>query len=180
MSGPNDRTYRAKATLWDLGETETGKEQVAVEFMILTPDADVDRITWFGFFTEKTFDRTIESLRIMGWTGNDLSDLQGLDTNEVDLVIADEEYKGKWTPKVRWVNRAGGFALKAPLSGEKKKAFAAQMRDRIKAFDASSGEPKPKAAPAQQPRRETRGANAGRPIPFDDAPPPMTDDDIPF
>lgn len=172
----NQRRYRARATLWDLGETSTGKEQVAVEFVILTEGADVERITWFGYFTEDTVDRTIESLRICGWTGTDLAELQGLEANEVELVIEDDTYEGKTRAKVRWVNKPGGLALKAPLSGERKKAFAATMRDRVKAFDASAGAPKPKATTA--PRN-----GAGRPPPHigeAGGPPPMSDDDIPF
>lgn len=174
------RTYRAKATLWDLGETSTGKEQVAVEFVIFTEGADIDRITWFGYFTEDTMERTIESLRIMGWTGNDLSELNGLDANEVDLVIEDETYEGKSRPKVRWVNRVGGLALKAPLSGDKRKAFAASMKDRIKAFDATGGAPKPKPASRPQAARPAGPRPTMANTAEDFGPPPMNDDDIPF
>jgi hypothetical protein len=193
MTRNNQRYYAARATLWDLGETSTGKEQVAVEFIIMTPDADLRRVTWFGYFTDDTIDRTIESLRIMGWTGNDLSDLQGLDANEVELVVEDETYEGKTRAKVRWVNRPGGLALKAPLSVDRKKAFAASMRDRIKTFDATAGTPKPKS---DKPRPATRGnpppggyggltpgqlGGANPPgIGEADGPPPMSDDDIPF
>jgi hypothetical protein len=164
------RRYAAKARTWGLGETDTGKEQVAIEFEILTAEAEFNHITWFGYFTEKTFDRTIESLRICGWEGNDLSDLQGLDKNEVELVIEDEEYKGNLIAKVKWVNRPGGLALKAPLTGDKAKSFAAAMRDRIKALDAAGGfkakAPRPSGPPPPV------GSNGG--------PPPLTDDDIPF
>lgn len=171
------RTYRAKAALWDLGETGSGAEQVAVEFIILTEGADIDRITWFGYFTDKTWERTIESLRYMGWKGQDLSQLDGLDANEVDLVIDDETYEGKTRAKVQWVNRVGGLALKAPLSGDKRKAFAASMRDKIKTFDAASGQPKAKASSASRPagQRPTMAQRAE-----DFGPPPINDDDIPF
>jgi hypothetical protein len=156
--------FRGKARSWGLGESKSGKEQVGVEFEILTPDAEFKTLTWYGYFTEKTLDRTIESLRIMGWTGNDLEQLSGLDTNEVDLVVDEEEYEGKLHTKVQWVNRVGGLQIKAPLSPEKTRSFAAAMKDRIKAIDAAGGL---RAKPAKSPV-----------IPPE--PPPLTDDDLHF
>lgn len=170
------RRYLAKATEWALGETDKGNEQIAVNFDILTPDAEVSTIVWYGYFTDKTWERTVESLRHMGWTGTDLADVNGLDANEVELVVEDETYEGKTFPRVRWVNKpgGGGIALKAPLTGDRAKSFAAQMKDKIKALDASG--PK-KTAPAA-PR-----ARSSAPPPShigDNGAPPLTDDDIPF
>lgn len=157
-------TYKAKAKSWGLGESGTGKEQVAVSFDILTEGAELPNITWYGYFTEETMARTVESLRICGWKGDDLSVLDGLDANEVDLVIDEEVYEGKTQTKVKWINRSGGLALKAPLSDERKKAFAAAMRDRIRAIDAAGG------------KRTATAPKASRPP----DPPPLTDQDIPF
>jgi hypothetical protein len=165
--GTNRRYYEAKATEWALGESSSGKEQVVVSFHVLTPDAQEQRLTWYGYFTEKTADRTLESLRHCGWTGDDLTDLTGLDANEVQLVVEDEEYEGKVTAKVQWVNKAGGLALKAPLAPDKAKAFAASMRDRIRAMDAAGGVRKPSAAP--------KPASLAAP-----EPPPHSDADLPF
>lgn len=163
--------YTAKAKAWGLGETDKGTEEIAVEFEILTEGAHVERITWHGYFSDKTWERTVESLRYMGWEGNDLADVQGLDMNEVELVVEDEEYQGKVYAKVRWVNRMGGLAIKAPLTGDKAKAFAASMRDKIKALDASA----PKAKPAAK-------KTAPRPVaaPYGNSAPAHTDDDLPF
>lgn len=165
------RKYLARATEWALGETDKGTEQVAVNFDIITPDAEMNTIVWYGYFSDKTWERTVESLRHCGWTGTDLADMQGLDANEVELVIEDETYEGKTHQRVRWVNRpgGGGIALKAPLTGDKAKTFAASMRDKIKTLDASSGTPRPKQAP-RPPVRRSNGYE----------PPPMTDDDLPF
>ena len=42
-------------------------------------DPDVgNSITYFGFFTDKTMKRTIESLRYIGWEGDDLAELPTL------------------------------------------------------------------------------------------------------
>lgn len=163
------RIYRAKAVEWALAETSKGSEQIAVRFEITTPESEFNHITWYGYFTDKTFERTIESLRFCGWVDYDVSDIKGLDKNEVDLVIEDEENEqGAIHPKVRWVNRAGGLAIKAPLSGEKAKSFAASMRDKIKAMDAAAGT-KPRPLAGQPPN-----------IGAQDGPPPLTDKDLGF
>jgi hypothetical protein len=159
---------RAKAGQWGLGESNAGNEQIAVVFDILTEGAEYSNLTWYGSFSDGAVERTITSLRYMGWESNDLEKLEGLDKNEVELVVEEEEYEGKTRTKVAWVNRAGALNLKAPLSAERTKSFAAAMRDRIKAIDAAKGQktaakstgPKPPAGPPE--------------------PPPVTDADIPF
>lgn len=160
--------YRARASSGALGETKGGKEQVAVEFEVLDDGFHGQRITWFGYFTDKTTEGTLRALRTMGWRGDDLSDLGGIQDNEVSLVVEQEEYEGKWTAKVRWVNAiGGGVGLKAPLSPDKAKAFAARMRAQVLAFDKSEGAPKP-SAPRPAPRGDPR------------EPPPHDDNDLPF
>lgn len=158
MSTTNKRYYKARATSGILGETQGGKPEVAIAFSILTPGASHSSLTWHGYFTEATEARTIESLRIAGWRGDDLSQFaDGYDfpaeAPEVELVVEDEEYEGKVRTKVQWVNRAGGPAVKTPLTGDKAKAFAAAMRDKFRAHDAANGKrtptPKPAAAPAK-------------------------------
>lgn len=167
--GANKRIYRAKAKTWGLGESGTGKEQVAVEFDVLTEGAAEKNLVWYGYFTDATLERTIESLRYMGWKGDDPSDgLPGLDANEVDIVVEDEEYEGKTYAKVQWVNRPGGLALKAPLSEEKAKAFGASMRERIRAIDASKGERKVAAPKPPNGGAPASGAKS------------MTEKDVPF
>lgn len=155
-------TYRAKARTWALGETSKGTPEAAVEFIFTHPDMEGASITWHGYLSESTFDRTVEGLRHCGWTGDDLANMEGLDANEVDLVIENEEYEGKTRPKVRWVNKAGGLALKERMAPEKAKTFAASMRGRIRAADAAKG-----VKPAN---------GGGKPA----EPPPMDDSDIPF
>jgi hypothetical protein len=142
-------TYRAKAIEAALGETDTGKEQIAVRFSLL--DCENQEITWYGYFTDKTLETTFKALRTAGWKGQDLMDLSDLcgreDAPEVFLVVEHETYEGKTTAKVRWVNGAGGLALKKALDPNKAKTFAARMKGQIAAFDRSAGTPKP--APAK-------------------------------
>jgi hypothetical protein len=128
--------FRAKAKTWDLGFSEgTGTDQVAVEFEIVDGEEKGRRITWYGYFTEKTEERTVEALRIMGWTGGDIAQLNGLDANEVELVIEIDEYDGKERSKVQWVNRVGGLALKNRLDPARRAQLADRLRGRIAAVD---------------------------------------------
>lgn len=130
--------YRAQSRKAELGETSTNKEQVGVEFEITDGDLKGTRLVWYGYFTENTTVRTIESLRIAGWRGEDITELGDLaraDAPTVELVVEHEVYEGKTTSKVRWVNRAGGLSMKTQLTPDKKAAFAARLRGSIAAVD---------------------------------------------
>lgn len=172
--------YRAKARAgsWGLGKTSTGKEQIAVLFDL--PDLQRD-IPWYGFFSDGAFDRTLESLRHMGWLGNDLTELEnaggGLDTNDVSITIKHELYEGRKRARVAWVNAAGGALLKQRLEGQELQSFAQRMKAKI--LQAGAGKPPPaaqagaKAPPAAQ--RQAASKPASRP-----PEPPHTADDLPF
>ena len=58
-----DGTYRARAIEGALGFTKGDKEQAAILLDVSEGEAEGQRITWFGYFTEKTTDRTMEALR---------------------------------------------------------------------------------------------------------------------
>jgi len=127
--------YRARAVTGELGYTNKGDEQIAVSFEIL--DQAGFRITWYGSFsTEITgqakkspVERTFETLRVCGWSGDDVSDLTGLEQNEVEVVIEINEWEGKESNRVKWVNAlGGGLALKNVMPPDAKKAFAARMK----------------------------------------------------
>lgn len=130
-------TFAAVARGATLSESENKKTpQVVVSFEITTAEHAGTTINWFGFLTDKTTERTIESLRYAGWKGSDLSDLSDLsktDTPVVELVIEHEEYEGKVRPKVQWVNALGraGKALPAAQA----KALAETMRGAIAKVD---------------------------------------------
>jgi hypothetical protein len=161
MSANNNRRYyRARAREWTLGESSKGTPQVVVAFNILDEGAAEKALTWYGYFTDATADRTLESLKHMGFEGDDITILDGLGRNEVSLVVEDEEYEGQTHARVRWVNKAGGLAVKQPLQADKLRAFAAEMKAKLRA-----GGVKPAPKPASDKRPE---------------PPPLTDADIPF
>lgn len=181
-------TQRAKAVSWALGQANTGTPQVGVEFELLDADGR-PHITWYGFFTDKTLERTVESLRHMGWEGCDLDQLDGLDRNEVYLVIDEQpDLEGKMRARVRWVNSSGGLAMTNRLEGNDLRAFSAQMRSAILALDPSNAAKhaaarKPsqarKPAPSSARSDSSRGPMSPEPPP-DFGPPPHDDSDIPF
>jgi hypothetical protein len=165
-------TYRARAVEGALGRTSKGTEQVALQFTVVDGEQKGHSITWYGYFSEKTLERTLESLEYCGWEGDDLSDLTGIDRNEVSIVVEHEQdEQGQVRARIRWINSGGGIAMKERMDEGDAKAFAQRMRGAV--LGRRAGKPTHAAGGAQQ--RQTRQSQQ-RP---QQAPPP-TDDDIPF
>ncbi len=123
--------YTAKAMQWDLGSTKDGKEQIAVQFEITEGEFAGHCLTWYGYFTEKTTARTLESLRYCGWSNDDISQMEGMGDYLVQIVVEAEMYEGKMRDRIRWVNRLGGggpIKLEKPMDMGQKRMFAAKMR----------------------------------------------------
>jgi hypothetical protein len=186
-------TYRARSRRAALGESSTGKEQVAVEWELIEGPSNCagQTITSYHYFSSDEAIRiSMEQLRTGGFTGNDITDLRSLfpdsDPPEVELVIAHEIYAGKTRPKVKFVNSIGGMAMSKPLDDAKARAFAARMKGAIAAFDHSRGEVRPISTRppqvAQQQRvRDAVEKHAGfQPPPADPNEFHATDDDVPF
>lgn len=172
----NDGNHLGKVVGFGFGFTKDGKEQVAVDFHL--PETQ-ETITWYGYFTDKSAPITFKALRTLGWTGDDLSDLSAIQDAEAMLAIKHEEYNGRVTPKVNWVNPVNGPSLQNQMGPDALKAFAARMKPQVRAHDASEGKPKmngkPPAqkAPAAKPRQGVLSPE----------PPPHTgadDLDVPF
>lgn len=157
------------------------------------PEFEGAETTWIGHFTDKTADRSIESLQNMGWKGDDLSELADLDAaacvrllpDTVQIVMSVEQYEGETQLKVLWVNKpgAGAFAFKKPLAGSDLKAFAAQMRGTVRSVRDAGGQRR-QAAPAGQSSSSrpahsggSNGSGGGRPQHPNE---PGFDDDLPF
>lgn len=63
------------------GNGKAPTKQVAVQFELLEGPAAGARLTWFGYFTEKTWQRTVEALRYCGFKGDDLMDASAQQLN---------------------------------------------------------------------------------------------------
>lgn len=105
------------------GVTNNGTDQIAI-------DMDLDgghRVTTFLYFSDKSAKYSIQRLRALGWQGSDLTNLSGIDANDVDVEIKYEEFQGEMKMKVNIV--AGGtVTLDKPLDDKGKKAFAARFK----------------------------------------------------
>jgi hypothetical protein len=153
----------------------TPSVQVVVE-ITEGPDAG-HRLRWDGWLTDLTAQRTMESLRYLGWTGTLLTDLAGIDANLVQIVVEHEanEKDGKSYPRVQWINKLGGGA-KIHDDAKMGDAAAKQLAQRFQAL--ARGVPVSGGKPAASSTKPTNGKPAGRdPLAGADMGP---DDDVPF
>lgn len=169
--------HRAKVIDHQFGYAgRDNKPQVALMFE-LTEDGPLKgrTISWFGFFTPDTKDRTFDSLRYCGWDNDDLEQLDSVRKNEVEIVIENSTYEGVTKPKVRWVNRVGRrtLDLKVKMEGSALRNFAAEMRAEAAARRAESPGGRNGQSAATQ-SHAPRDANYGPPSNYED------DDQLPF
>lgn len=152
---PDGTRAPGRAKQWDLDTTETGKDRIRV-MLALGGEYAGRHLTWDGYFTDATFERTVESLRHMGWEGMDLGAIADLDKNEVELVIGVEEYTNPTTGetktynRVNWVNRSASLYLKRPMDAASKASFAQRMKGKLLAMQAGQPANGAKASPPRQ------------------------------
>ena len=131
MANITPGSYRAKAVEHQFGKTSNDNEKIRVTFDIAEGEHKGKRLFWEGFFTEATVDRTLESLEYCGWDGESLTEMKGLGTQEVILVVENEKgTDGKMYLKVRWVNRLASRKLKNAIDASDVRS----LEERIKAI----------------------------------------------
>lgn len=125
--------YNAKAVDAAVGVSNTGKEQIAVCFELTDGEFKGEQITWYGYFTEVSIDKTVKSLVNAGFNGDDFRDLSSI-KGEVSLTLSEEEYDGKKILKVAWVNKIGegNLRLKNRLDKKEMDDFANRMNGYLK------------------------------------------------
>lgn len=94
----------------ECGQSKKGAPQVVVEFQLETGD----HIRWYGGLVDKGRKHALKAFEALGFHGP-LSAVKQLVGREADLVLEEEEWEGKKRVKVRWVNKAGGPLVSAPL-----------------------------------------------------------------
>jgi hypothetical protein len=168
--------YRARAQSAQFGTTpQKGTDFLRVVFAIVDGEQKGQQVTWDGYFTEKTTARTIDALKYCGCTfpNNDITDIAGLDTQDVQIEVEHNSYEKdgepKTTARVKWVNSlAGGVSPELQMDAAKKASFKQRMMGQVVA--AKHGAPAAAAAPNGTP------PPAAKPAPA----PAVADDDIPF
>ena len=168
--------YTMKAVAGGLGKTQGGNPQLGVELQVVEENCRGERITWYGYFSDKAKEFTFRTLRTLGWEGDDLSNLAGIEKNEVRVLVADEEYEGKVSLKVKGVYPLGGAGLANPMTEAEAKAFAATMKGDVIAFRNAAGSKTESSKPRPKSKAAAPPANAKLP-PRDEY---GQDDDIPF
>lgn len=149
--------FKARAVEWGLGCTDKGSEYIAVSFEILEGEHAGKRVTWPGYFTDKTTDRTIDSLRYCGWSCDNIAALTGMGTADVEIVVEVEDYQardGAWkkASRVRWVNRPSSLQVRGAMDAAAAKSFAERMMGNVIQRRQNGGAaPATPTAPAQRP-----------------------------
>jgi len=158
--GPGQYKIKAVAGAFQIGKSSKGTEQIGVTVECVGGDgADKNRqFTWFGFCnTADNIKRTLESCKTLGWDGGSVLEMKGLGSVEAIGSFDEEEYEGKTSLRLNWINAAGGVQMRDKLVGGELQSFAARMQ----AAAASLGMvPSTGAAPAVPPSQP--GADAPR------------------
>jgi hypothetical protein len=120
---PKPGIYTAKAIKGteQYGESTNGNPELIIQLNFL----ELGRaFTTVLYFSAAAIPYSIARLRALGWDGSDVSDLTGIDKNEVQAEIKYEEYEGEMKMKVQLVSGGGAFNTKKPIDP---KAFAARV-----------------------------------------------------
>jgi len=167
-------------TIGNVIEHQLGKsprsESPRVE--VLFEDDQGNRSWWHGYLhTDKTFDRTVEALEVLGWDSDahqgDLMSLHRtnlLQGASAEIVVEDASYENQEgalvsATRVAWVN---GASRAEAMPEDEARAFAATLRARVLARKG----PRPSTRPG--PARPAAPATASV------DPDPIDDDSIPF
>jgi hypothetical protein len=106
-------TYPAKPTRVNeegpfarLGVSKQKKSnQILIWFEITDGPYKGSKLPWFGYFTEDSAERTIDSLRLCGFTGQDIYDIENQTLDGSVLVqVENTVYKGRNQCRIAWVN----------------------------------------------------------------------------
>jgi len=130
-------TYRARAVAGkeQYGQTKNGTDQVVLEMDL--PDLG-QTVSVFLYFSDAAAPHSIKRLRLAGWTGDDLSNLEGLGSRECDVVVKYEDYKGEQKMKVE-IMSGGTVVLENKLDDKSKKAFGAKFKALAKSTPTVAG-----------------------------------------
>lgn len=127
--------YVARATpASEWGESSRGKEECRIKFRIEEGEHKGETITAFQYAsTEANAAITIKSLRICGCTfpGDDITDLSGIDANQVRIVVVEDEWEGTVRMKVKYINPLDGVDFGKPMEGGKRTSFAQRMKGAV-------------------------------------------------
>lgn len=89
--------------------SSNGNGQVLLTFEL----ADGQRMQGFFAITPAAAEYTLQKLHNCGFKGDSFRAMKDQTPNgKVELVIEHDEYRGKVRPKIKFINRTGGFSVK--------------------------------------------------------------------
>lgn len=170
--------HPARAISHEYGITPNkGTKFVRVQFELLSGEHSGQVVSWDGWFTEKTLERTMDSLENCGWDGVSLSNPQGIGSKDCVVDIEHEEHEGKTYARVKWVNRPGGSKLKEEMRLDEHTVSSLDQEFRASLLERRQ---KSGSRPAQRPTPRTNGTQRPARSANDDFGPMPDDGDIPF
>lgn len=139
-TGPEDAEF---------GQSPNGTDYLYVLFKLKGGSQDGQSIGAYFYFSEAAQEKAIEGLRNAGCTfpGGDVTNLAGLGSKDVSLVVEHEEYEGKTKAKVKWVNKVGGVKEDQVLDQSERSALKSRMRGVLAAMGAAGPKAEPEPAP---------------------------------
>jgi hypothetical protein len=125
------------------GQHEWGQSDKGTDFLWLQfklKGAEDETIGAYLYFSEAAAARSIESLRHCGCTfpDNDVTNLDGLTSRDVQLVIEHEEWDGAMRAKVKWINALAGVREEQKMSPAAKAGFKQRMKGALLASKSSA------------------------------------------
>ena len=109
-------------------EGEKKTPQIGIDLEFIGGEYEGATATTILYFSEAAKQFSIDRLRALGWKGDDLTDLTGIDENEAMAVVKYETWEGKEQMKVEILTNGGGMKFKTQMSDADKRMFAASMK----------------------------------------------------
>ena len=142
---------KAASPLEFIKSPEKGTPGVKVTIELKAGENNGERVEWIGWLTEKTTQRTQESLALMGYDGDSEASVM---KKEFIAVIEHETYNNaageeKTRPRVAWINDPSGGGRLDPMtssevSGAKERLKAAATAAKAKAKGSGKAEDEPR------------------------------------
>lgn len=115
------------------GKASTGNDQVGIQCMITKGPYKGRTLNWYGSFTDKATDRTIEQLRLAGarMKDGDVTDLEGLGSTEFEAQVELTEHPTTGEPQSRISWLGVGVAMKDVHDDGAKAALAKRVKGNV-------------------------------------------------
>lgn len=120
-------------------------------------------------FSGKAAEHSMRKLRKLGWShADDVTDLMGIDSNEVEVRVFEEDYTNPTTgvssvQQKCEITKSGGFRFEKQLDDRGKKTFAAQYRGLAKSIPVQTANGAQRSTSSYGGARKATGTNGGPP-----------------